>query len=53
LRLFGNRWLMSALPPESDQIADISICPLSANERTRFAGARCARSRWRRWSDEV
>jgi hypothetical protein len=28
-------------------------CPFGANERTRFAGARCARNRLRRWSDEV
>jgi len=35
------------------ELASSDQCALWVIERTRFAGARCARSRWRRWSDEV
>jgi len=37
----------------ADVFDGLSVILVRTNERTRFAGARCARSRWRRWSDEV
>jgi len=43
----GGRNRHVRFPPDSYRIADIAALPKGARERTRFAGARCARSQSR------